>query len=350
MLRRLLFAALLVPALAAGAVSWRKVLDQPAEWYATKEARAVAASVLRYQAPEGGWPKNVDMTAPPSAAFLGDAGAHAPTIDNKATTTQLEFLARVVTATGDAPLRAAFERGFDYLLAAQYPNGGWPQFFPLRPGYYTHITYNDDAMVNVLTVLRDAADGREPYTFVDPARRTRAAEAVRKGVECILRTQVRQDGRPTAWCAQHDEVTLAPAWARKFEPPSLSGQESVTIVRFLMSLPDPSPEVVAAVEGAIAWFQRVQLTGVREDHPANPALPHKFDRVLVTDPAAPPLWARFYELGTNRPIYTGRDAIVRYDLAEVEPERRGGYAWHNDAPARLIERDYPRWRKKHHLP
>lgn len=343
---------LLVTGVLPGAVAWRQVLDQPAAWYASDEARTVAATILRYQTPEGGWPKNLDMTAPPSPAFLADPEPERrhPTIDNGATTTQLQLLARVFAAGGDPALRAAFERGFDYLLAAQYPNGGWPQYYPLRAGYYTHITYNDDAMVNVLTVLRDAADGRAPYAFVDAARRARAAAAVRRGVECILRTQVRQDGRLTGWCAQHDEQTLAPAWARKFEPPSLSGQESDGLVRFLMSLPDPSPEVIAAVEGAVAWLDRVKLTGVREDRPPNPDLPHKFDRVLVADPGAPPLWARFYELGTNRPIYTGRDAIVRYDLAEVEPERRGGYAWHNDAPARLIERDYPRWRKQHKLP
>lgn len=342
-----------MPGALPGAVTWRQVLQQPAEWYAGDEARAIAASVLLYQSPEGGWPKNVDMTAPPSAEFLGntDSDHRAPTIDNHATTTQLAYLARVLTAAGGDPaLRAAFERGFDYLLAAQYDNGGWPQFFPLKKGYYTHITYNDNAMVNVLMVLRDAAQGREPFAFVDEARRTRAAAAVAKGIDCILRTQVRQEGKLTAWCAQHDERTLAPAPARKYEHPSLSGSETVGIVRFLMSVPQPTPEIVASVEGAIAWLERVKLTGVREDHPPAPDLPHKHDRVLVPAPGAPPIWARFYELGTNRPIYSGRDGVVRYDLAEVEPERRGGYAWHNDAPQKLLERDYPRWRRKNQLP
>ncbi|RXK54856.1 pectate lyase [Oleiharenicola lentus] len=337
----------------SGAVRWGRVLEQPPEWYAGAEARAVAASVLLYQRPEGGWPKNVDMTVPPSAAFLADAGAHAPTIDNKATTTQLTLLAEVITAAGASAApewRTAFERGFDYLLAAQYENGGWPQFFPLRKGYYTHITYNDNAMVNVLALLRDSAQGRAPFGFVDESRRTRAAAAVQKGIACILRSQVKQDGKLTAWCAQHDEHTLAPAPARKFEPASLSGGESLGLVKFLMTVPEPTPEIIAAVEGAVAWFEQVKLTGVREDHPPAPDLPHKHDRVLVPDPAAPPLWARFYELGTNRPIYTGRDAIVRYNLSEIEAERRGGYSWHSDDPQKLLERDYPRWRKKHHLP
>ena len=343
-------AAFVSPCLApAGTVAWRAVLDQPAAWYASAEARALVDNVLLYQHPAGGWPKNRDMTLPPSAQPATKETAD-PTIDNGATTTQLRLLARVVSAQPAPAARTAFERGFDYLLAAQYDTGGWPQFFPLHEGYARHITYNDNAMVNVLEVLRDAAHGREPFAFVDAGRRARAAAAVEQGIACILRTQVRQDGRLTAWCAQHDEQTLAPAPARKFEPASLSGGETVGIVRFLMSVPQPSPEIVAAIEGAVAWFRQVQLHGVRETHPPNPALPHKFDRVLLPDPSAPPLWARFYELGTNRPIYTGRDAVVRYDLAQVEPERRGGYAWHVTDPQKLLERDYPRWKEKNQLP
>ena len=129
----------------------------------------------------------------------------------------------------------------DYLLAAQYPNGGWPQFFPLRDGYYSRITYNDNAMVNVLTVLRDAAAGKPPYAFVDEARRVKARAAVSRGIDIILRTQLKQDGKLTAWCSQYDEKALAPAWARAYEPPSLSGSESVGIVRFLMEIEQPTP-------------------------------------------------------------------------------------------------------------
>ena len=178
----LLVLCLTAGAAAGAAVRWNDILKQPPEWYASAEARAVATSLLQYQTREGGWPKNTDMTAPPSAEFLaGDKFDHrAPTIDNKATTTQLEYLAHVITATNDAALRAAFERGFDYLLAAQYPSGGWPQYFPLIKGYYTHITYNDNAMVNVLTLLRDVAEGAAPHGFVDADRRARAFVAARK--------------------------------------------------------------------------------------------------------------------------------------------------------------------------
>jgi len=192
-------------------VRWNEVLRQPAAWYATPEARAVADSVLHYQTVSGGWPKNLDMTTPPTAEFLADPRPdhRAAPLDNAATPPQVWLLARVATALGDAgaPYRAAALRGLDYLLAAQYPGGGWPQYFPLRPGYYTHITYNDDAMANVLAVLRALAAGRAPFAFVDAARRARAADAVQRGLACILRTQVRQDGRAPSAPARRSRTT-----------------------------------------------------------------------------------------------------------------------------------------------
>jgi PelA/Pel-15E family pectate lyase len=310
----------------------------------------VAASILQYQAPEGGWPKNIDMTAPPSADFLASTKMdhRAPTIDNGATTTQLAYLARVLTVADDPQLRTAFERGFDYLLAAQYESGGWPQYYPLVKGYYSHITYNDNAMANVLAVLREVAGGRAPYRFVDADRRARATAAVERAIGCILRTQVKQDGKLTAWCAQHDETTFAPAWARNFEPPSLSGMETVGLVRFLMGVEQPTPEIIAAIEGAVAWLESVKVTGLRVEELTG--ADGKRDRRAVADPSAPVLWARFYELGTNRPIFTGRDKVIRYDHNEIEAERRGGYGYLGTWPATLLEKDYPKWRAKHKLP
>jgi PelA/Pel-15E family pectate lyase len=338
-----------VAALAA-AVSWSDINDQPVAWYAGPEARAVAASIIQYQTESGGWPKNTDMTQPPTAEFLANhqEDHRAPTIDNGATTTQLEFLARVFSATGDAACRTAVERGLDYLLAAQYPSGGWPQFFPLIKGYYTHITYNDNAMVNALMVLRLTAMGQAPYAFVDTDRRARAASAVEKGITCILRTQVKQNDRLTVWCAQHDETTFAPAWARNFEPPTLTAMESVGIIKFLLGVENPGPDIVAAVEGAVRWLESVKIHGLRLDD--TPGTDGKKDRHAVADPAAPVLWARFYELGTDRPVFMGRDKVVHYDYNEIERERRTGYGYLGDWPAKLLAKDYPRWRTKNQLP
>lgn len=331
-------------------VRWNQISRQPADWYAGDEARTIATNIVAYQTVHGGWPKNTDMTKPPSAEFLASqkVDQRAATIDNGGTTTQLAYLAQVLTARDDATLRAAFDRGFDYLIQSQYESGGWPQFYPLVKGYYTHITYNDNAMSNVLTLLRGVAEGRAPYAFTTPAQRTAAATAVDKGIACILRTQVKQDGKLTVWCAQHDEKTFAPAPARNFEPVSLSGQESVGLTRLLMQVPQPTPEIIAAVEGAIAWFQANQVRGLRLDE--SPGTDGKPDRRAVADPAAKPLWARFYELDTNRPIYLGRDKVIRSDYNEIERERRVGYAYLGTWPVNLLEKEYPRWRAKHKLP
>jgi len=353
-----LSSALLVAALAAspaarraqGQFAWSQCQDQPPAWYGSAEAVRVADLVLLYQRRSGGWPKNIDMARALTDAERREvAGAAADTdstVDNGATTTQLRFLARVYDATRANRFRASFEAGFDYLLSAQYPNGGWPQFFPLRDDYSRHITFNDDAMVSVMEVLRDSAEGPAPFGFVDAQRRARAAEAVKRGIAVILKAQVRVQGRLTAWCAQHDEVTLAPAKARTYEHPSLSGSESVGVLRFLMSLPNPSADVVAAVEAGVAWLRESPLSGLRVERRADASLPGGFDRVAVKDPAAPPIWARFYEIGTNRPIFSGRDSIIRYDMASIEHERRVNYAWYGYWPADLLAREYPEWKKR----
>jgi PelA/Pel-15E family pectate lyase len=320
-------------------------LQRKPEWYASAGAREIADTVLPYQTDAGAWPKNTDLAAKPgSAEYLEDirTGGRANTIDNGGTTMPMRFLALMVQATGDARYRAAFERGFDYLLAAQYSNGGWPQFYPLRDrGYYSRITYNDNAMMNVMFLLRDVATGQAPFGFVGRGRRDQAAAAVAKGITCILRTQIRQNGKLTAWCAQYDEKTLEPAWARNYEPPSLSGDESVGITRFLMEVERPTPEIVAAIEGAVAWFKAVQIPGLRyERGTAHDGLR---DGWVKSDPNAAPLWARFYEIGSNRPIFTGRDKEIHYSYDAVERERRGGYDYYGDWPAQLLEKDYPRW-------
>jgi PelA/Pel-15E family pectate lyase len=326
------------------------ILRREAAWYGSPDARAAADTVLLYQSREGGWPKNHDLLKPPaSPAALGEIQKReGNTVDNGATTLPMQFLAQVIHATGEARYRQSFTRGLDYLFAAQYTNGGWPQFFPLRDGYYSRITYNDGAMIRVMTVLREIAAGKAPYEFVDKERRAQAAAAVLRGIDCILRTQVRQDGKLTVWCAQHDEKTLAPARARNYEPPSLSGSESVGIVRFLMEIETPTPEIIAAIEGAATWLRAVAIHGRRAERFV--ALDGGRDGRVIADPSAGPLWARFYELGTHRPLFMGRDSKPVYTLAEIEQERRGGYAYYGTWGAVLLARDYPQWRAELRLP
>lgn len=317
------------------------------EWYATPAARAIADSVIQYQSPQGGWPKSTDLAQPPRSPedIPPEGRGRANSLDNDATTVPMQFLARVITATGEARYAQSFDRGLCYLFAAQYPSGGWPQFWPLRGDeYYSRITYNDGAMIRVMELLRDVAAGKAPFAFVDPERRKRASEAVAHGIDCILKTQIRQNGKLTGWCAQHHEVTLQPAWARAYEPPSVSGGETVGIVRFLMSVENPTPDIIAAVEGAVAWLREVEMKGVRLESVRRDD--GRNERSLVKDPNGAGLWARFYELGTNRPLYLDRDSKFRYDFAEVGYERRSGYDYHGTWAASLLAQDYPAWRAK----
>jgi PelA/Pel-15E family pectate lyase len=335
---------------AFGPIRWADCLKQRVEWYATDEATRIADSVLLYQHNNGGWEKNLDMAGVLTElekALIAKKKTNADTtIDNSATYTQLAYLAKVFNAKSLERHRVSFLSGLDFLLTSQYENGGFPQFFPLRDGYSSHITFNDNAMVGVLNILRDIAEKKSDYTFVDEERRQRAEKAVQKGIECILKTQIIVAGRRTVWCAQHDEVTLAPAAARNYELVSLSGGESVGIVRFLMSIDRPSARVVQAIESAVAWFERSKVTGIKWVERPDASNPRGFNRVVMKDANAGPLWARFYEIDTNRPIFAGRDGILRYNVAEIEAERRNGYNWYVDEPAKLLSKDYPAWLKR----
>jgi PelA/Pel-15E family pectate lyase len=338
------------PVQEAQPINWRESLKQSPEWYASDEAVRVADNVLLYQHDEGGWSKNIDMarvlTERERAELIKLKSETGSNIDNGATHTQLIYLARVYTARKQERHREAFFRGLDYLLKAQYDNGGWPQYYPLRKGYYSHITFNDGAMVNVLRLLRDVARTRSAYRFVDEDRRLLAEKAVAKGAELILKTQVIVGGKRTIWGAQHDEVTLAPAPARKFEPASLSAGESVGVVRFLMSIENPDARIIEAIESAVAWFRNSEVCGLRWVERRDPSKPGGYTREAVADPKAPPIWARFYEIGTNRPVFAGRDGVVRYSVLEIDEERRNGYSWYVEEPTELLDKDYPAWRKK----
>lgn len=350
-MKHLLFSVLCFLALGASAqsidaLSWERVATgMDAAWYATPEAAAVADRLLGYQSAIGGWHKNIPFHRAPAPERPADIGT---TFDNGATITEMQFLANVYAAQPKAAWREAFVRALGYTLRAQYDNGGWPQFFPARvtDGFLTYssqITFNDNAMVNILQLLRHVYQSDAPYDklAVDEAMKTSAKTAFDKGVALILAAQIKVNGQPAVWCAQHDSKTLAPVQARAYELPSFSGSESVGIVELLMSLPDPSPEVVAAVEGAVAWLDahKIEETSVMRVR----GVDGRPDTIVEFSPGANPVWARFYDLETGQPFFCGRDGIKKSSLDQIEQERRGGYAWYTTAPARVLIA-YPAWK------
>jgi PelA/Pel-15E family pectate lyase len=174
-----------------------------------------------------------------------------------------------------------------------------------------------------------------------------SAKAVSKGIECILKTQIKVNDKLTAWCQQYDESTLLPTKARAYELPSISGSESVNIVEFLIKQPNPSEEIKNAINAAVEWLQLVKITGYKiVDSPA-PGTPKGKDKLLVADSSSI-MWARYYEIETNKPFFCDRDGIKKYSIQEIGYERRNGYAWYGTWAKNLLEKEYPDWLKRMH--
>ncbi len=312
---------------------------KPIDWFKSDEARRAADNTLTWQFESGAFPKNIDTGKEPCPADRKEQyrKSHWESIDNGATYTQVRILAAAWRATGEQRFAAGVNRGLTYLLKAQRPTGGWPQCFPQRGGYHDHITFNDDAMVNVMRLLADVKDD-SAFDCVSKDDRRRAQDAFTRGVDCIVRCQIIVAGVRTGWCAQHDAVTLEPRPARSYEKVSISGGESARIVDLLMSIDKPNPAVRQAIIAACAWYEKSKLDGIRLEKAGD-------DVVVVTDAKAPPLWARFYDIETNKPIFCGRDGRIQTQLKDIEKERRTGYAWYGNWGAPL-PRKLEAWKKK----
>jgi PelA/Pel-15E family pectate lyase len=338
-------------------------LEREATWYLSTEARHIADVIVSFQTPAGGWGKNLDMSKEarrPGEAFtpnnlsrfLSPGDFDAPlepewnyfgTIDNDATTTQMKFLAKVIHATGsgnESAYRVAFLRGMDYLFAAQYPNGGWPQVWPLEGGYHDAITYNDDAMTQVVDLMRHAADGNEEYSFVPQDVRDRAAHSFERGIECILASQIVVNGAPTVWPQQDDALTLKPVSGRNYEMPAEAASESASLMLLLMDdLPHPTAPEQRSIRSAAAWFKKTAI--FNQSYERGPD-----GRRLVAAPGAGPIWARYYQIGTEIPIFGDRDKSIHDHVNEISRERQNGYGWYSSESQRALDR-FEKWNVEH---
>ena len=342
-------------------------LDKPANWYASPEAQHIAQTILSFQTPAGGWSKNIDMTGParvPGEGYTSDNLSQHPspsdfdtpgdlrwnyvgTLDNDATTTEIRFLALVAQASPEhaKQVQASILRGIHYLLNAQFPNGGWPQVWPLEGGYHDAITYNDDAVTQAAELLTSVSSGQPPYAFVPAEFRQQSAAAAARALECVLRTQVDIHGHRTIWAQQHDALTLAPTTARNYEPIALATGESASLLIYLMRIPHPSPEVVTAVEAGVSWLKSHAIYGQQWVGGRN--TPE--GRHLTPVAGAGPLWARYYSIDTQQPIFGDRDKTIHDNVTEISAERRNGYAWYSSGPQKAFD-VYAAWSKEHISP
>ncbi|CAM3621032.1 Endoglucanase E1 precursor [Vibrio aerogenes CECT 7868] len=293
--------------------------SQRTEWSQSK-----ADIVLSYQYDNGGWPKNQKYDS------KGSGGSGKGTFDNGATTTEMIYLAQVYRDGKNTKYRDAVRKGMDYTLEAQYSSGGWPQFYPLKGGYHDHVTYNDNAMSSVLTMLYHASRKDAPFDtdIFSDSDREKMKKAITKGVEYILKSQWKQNGQLTVWCAQHGKDDYQPKKARAYELKSLSGSESVEVLGFLMTQPQ-TDEVKKAVKAGLAWFSSPNT--YLADHTYDKSVEEK-----IVYKKGSRMWYRFYDLDTNKGFFSDRDGKKYYDLMDISSERRNGYSWGGSYGEKII--------------
>ena len=338
-------------------------LDRDSAWYATPDALHIADNIVSFQTPAGGWGKNLDVSRGPRvpgeryapnnlSRYLSADDFDTPmdpdwnyigTIDNDATISEIQFLAKVISVKGvakNSPYLQSFLRGMHYLFDAQFPNGGWPQVYPLEGSYHDAVTYNDNAMVQVLTIMHRIAEGSEPYAFAPEQLRKEAKAAFDRGIQCILATQLHSAVRLTVWAQQYDALTLKPVSARNYEIPSQCSPESADVMLLLMNEPpDPNAAEQRAIRAAAAWFKKNAIYG--QIYGRTPG-----GRGLTAQQGAGPIWARYYQLDTDKPIFGDRDKSIHDDLNELSRERRNGYSWFSSDPKTALDR-FETWSQQH---
>ncbi|MDR0902291.1 MAG: pectate lyase, partial [Opitutaceae bacterium] len=313
-----------------------------------------------FQRANGGWPKDYDMcavlTRDQAEKVAATRNKTDTSFDNHGTHPQIVYLAKVYESAKEDVYRRACERGIDFILSAQYKNGGIPQRYPGKNPIGVLVTLNDGVMGGVLGVYRDAARGENGFSWLDQKRREKCRAAFDKGVQCLLVMQNRdKQGALQGWGQQYNPDTLKPALGRPFEHPCNAPGETCDVLDILMSIDNPAPEIIAAVQGAVAWLGKVKLTGIRvekvaaEKHVSNRKT-STTDTVVVRDPSATdPLWGRMYELETDRVLYSDRTGVIKYSLAEIDRERRSGSNWFVTSPQKIIGRAHPAWLRKNGL-
>jgi PelA/Pel-15E family pectate lyase len=315
--------------------------------------RTLADNIITWQMPHGGFYKNaVTVYAAPWDGVAERSGWHGAddvelgTIDNDATVTELMFLADVYRRSGDTKYRDSARRAMDFLLGMQYPSGGFPQVFPARTGvtYSNYVTFNDDAMVRVMILLDQTVKLRPPLDqdLFTPEQRDSLPGAIAKGIEYILAAQIEQAGVKTVWCAQHDPTSYAPREARAYELPSKSGAESVGIVELLLTQPQ-TPAVQAAVQAAIAWYKSSAVKVPDTAYVSRPSGSTDDTYNPIQPKPGADMWYRFYDLDRDLGFFCGRQPTdnppgvgKKYDIMEIEPERRYGYQWGGAYGSRLF--------------
>ncbi len=262
------------------------------------------------------------------------SGGDLATIDNDATVQEMRLLAVRYKATTNSSYKSAFKTSFNkavnFLLTMQRSTGGLPQVWPKRGNYSDHVTLNDDAMVRALVTMMDIANKTSPFDgdITDDATRAKMNGAIEKAIAYLIKAQIKNNGVPTVWCAQHDTATYVPRPARAYELESKSGKESAGVVWFLLNWPNQTPEIQNSVKSAINWYRKTRVKD----------LVFEQKKGAFTVVSGKSLWYRFYEVNSDDYFFCDRDGVSTktQDITKISEERRTGYQWASDYGSALL--------------
>ena len=280
-------------------------------------------AVLSYQTVLGGWSKRTDMrTVRQLAQLAGSEAAYIPTFDNGATSSQIRWLAAYypnATPQERAQIETALRLGVRYLLSAQYPNGGFPQSYPLRGGYHDAVTLNDHVLTELLRLMWDIGQAPE-YQWLDSSLRQQARHGFERGMQWLVKAQVHIDGKRTVWAAQHHPLDATPVAARKFEQVSLVSTESAAVLQLMLDHATELPDVIPALCAGARWLERHAVRDKKwQRSETGSRLVEKTGAIT---------WARFYSLVEQQPVFFDRDGNTYLRVEQLSLERQQGYGWY----------------------
>lgn len=303
-------------------------------------AREAAAGLLKGQLRSGGWAHSIELAPELRGKHAyrvggGEKGRNVTTFDDDSTQASVRFLAELDQALrfGDAVIHEALVFALEAICQAQYPNGAWPQGyetfpaankFPVQPArypetwprewpgaqqYWLKYTLNDNNLERLVETLFLAERVCRAGGFEELAARCRAA--AEKAGDFLILAQM-PEPQP-AWAQQYD-FEMHPSWARKFEPPSVSGGESQGAIETLLRLYASTGrrKYLEPVPRAVAYLQRSRLEDGR--------------------------LARFYELRSNQPLYFTREYRLTHSSADVPAH----YSFKVSDRTSQLEREYRR--------
>ena len=232
------------------------------------------------------------------------SGANRGTYDDDTSQASLRMLMATDEALEgqDAEIRDAVMAGLEWVIRSQYPHGGFPQWYPLSTtGYSRHSTYNDGNMYHIMYLLMAAYE-----QYLDE----RYQQTLLKLGDFFINSQL-PEPQPI-WAQQYDEE-MRPAWARMFEPPSVTGGETSGVMSALiaMAVYTKDPKYLAPIPPALEWYKRSQLPNGR--------------------------WARFYELKTNKPLYFTSDNRTTYRLTYDDSDMPDHYSFNASSYPQRVE-------------